>query len=72
MKAGDIIENYQGKFAKVIEIKGSRFGLSAWVYKKDVAALETVPVIYLNMFGLKQVLKSEEAKAPKAKAPKAE
>ncbi len=65
MKPGDIIENYQGKFAKIVEIKGSRYGISAWVYKKEVAALETIAVVFLNSFGLKQVLKPEEAKAPK-------
>lgn len=78
MKVGDIIESYQGKFAKIVEIKGTRFGISAWVYKKEVAELETVSVIFLNSFGLDQVLKKEDAKAPKAakpadaKAPKAE
>ena len=73
MKTGDIIENYQGRFAKIVEIKGSRFGLSAWVLKKEAAEIETVAVVFLNEFGLEQVLKPKAAKAEKKdKAAKAE
>lgn len=67
MKVGDIVENYQGKFAKIVEIKGTRFGLSAWVYKKEVAEVETLAVIFLNSFGLGQVLKPKEVKEKKEK-----
>ena len=78
MKAGDIIENYQGRFAKVIEIKESLFGISAFVLNRDLAADETAVDIFLNKFGLAQIMKEADAKAPKAakpadaKAPKAE
>lgn len=76
MQPGDIIENYQGRFAKVIELKDSLFGISAFVLKRELAEDETAVDIYLNRFGLAQIVKVEEAKAPKAekpaKAPKAE
>ncbi len=78
MKAGDIVENYQGRFAKVIELKDSLIGVSAFVLKRELAEDETAVDIYLNKFGLSQIMKVEEAKAPKAdkpkdaKAPKAE
>lgn len=64
VKAGDIIESYQGFFAKVVEIKGSRYGLSAWVYKRSAAEAETVALTFLNRFGLSQVMKADEKKAP--------
>lgn len=64
MKIGTIIENEQGRFAKVLEQSGTRFGLSAWVVKKEQAELETVVVRFLNSFGLAQVMK-EKPKAGK-------
>lgn len=72
MKSGDIIENYQGRFAKVIEVKESLIGLSAFVLKRELAEDETTVDVFLNEFGLAQILAEKEAKAPKAKAPKAE
>lgn len=66
-KAGKVIQNSQGRFAKIIEVKGTRYGLSAWVNRSEQAENETVVVRYLNSFGLKQVL--PEA-APKKDAPK--
>lgn len=76
MKPGDIIENYQGRFAKVIEVRESLVGLSAFVLHRDKAEEETAVDVFLNEFGLAQIMKVEEAKAPKAekpaKAPKAE
>ena len=70
MEKGDIIQNYQGRFAKIVEVKGSRFGLSAWVLKKEAAELETIAVVFLNSFGLEQVLKKEEKKAKAKKEEK--
>lgn len=67
-KVGQIIENIHGQFAKVVEIKGSRFGLSAFVFKKEKAELETVAVTFLNSYGLSQILKPVETK--KSDAPK--
>jgi hypothetical protein len=87
MNPGDIVENYQGAFAKVIRVvpEGGHTHLSAWVKSPELAEQENVSIIALNEFGLSQVLKGGknvegtevvEAKAPKAekpaKAPKAE
>lgn len=58
MKTGDIIENYQGKFAKVVGVaEGGLYTLSAWVNSPASAEDETVGVTTLNTFGLSQVLK---------------
>lgn len=65
MKAGDIIENYQGRFAKIVELKESLYGVSAWVLKKEDAQKETAVEIFLNEFGLSQVLKEVEKKKAK-------
>jgi len=67
MKKGQIIQNTQGRFAKVVELSGSRFGLSAWVNKKEMAENETDVAVFLNSFGLSQVMKAE---APKKEAKK--
>ncbi len=69
IKAGTIIENDQGKFAKVVSAEEGRYGISAFVFKKGDAENETVAVRTLNNFGLSQVMK-EEAKAEKKDAPK--
>lgn len=71
LKAGDVIEGVHGLFAKVVEVNESRYGLSAWVFKRDAAEKETVVDTYLNRLGVAQVMKgSEDAgeSAPKAKA----
>ena len=62
MKPGDIVENYQGAFAKVIRVvpEGGHTHLSAWVKSPELAELETVSIIALNDFGLSQVLKGGE------------
>jgi hypothetical protein len=61
MKAGDIVESYQGKFAKVIRIgETGETWLSAWVKTPEQAEFETVAVTWLNDFGLSQVLKGGE------------
>lgn len=72
MKAGDILESIQGRFAQVIKVQeeGGLYTLSAWVPTKEAAAVETVGVIALNRFGLSQVLKDTsvlEGKAEKKK-----
>lgn len=58
MKTGDILENYQGKFAKVVGMfEGGLYTLSAWVNSPSAAEDETVGVTVLNTFGLSQILK---------------
>lgn len=58
MMPGDIVENYQGAFAKVILLsEGGLTHLSAWVRTPELAEQETVSVSFLNAFGLSQVLK---------------
>lgn len=79
LKAGQIVENYQGKFAKVLNDEGNgRYALTAWVPKKEDAEKQTTAVHFLNTFGLSQVLKGgantpgAEKTAPEKKAPKKE
>ncbi len=69
--ASSIIENYQGRFAKVIEVKDSLVGVSAFVLKRENAEEETAVDIFLNEFGLAQIVK-EEKKAPTEKKAKKE
>lgn len=58
MRPGEIVENYQGQFAKVIRrSEGGHTHLSAWVRTPELAEEEKVAVIALNAFGLSQVLK---------------
>lgn len=59
MKAGQIVESYQGAFAKVVKVSedGGMISLSAWVRSKEAAEVETVAVVTLNGFGLSQVMK---------------
>lgn len=58
LKEGQIVENYQGKFAKVVSVgDDGRVGLTVWRQKKEHAEEETMPDRYLNSFGLSQVLK---------------
>lgn len=72
MKVGDIIESYQGKFAKVVRVQeeGGLYTLSAWVATKDKAAEETVGIIALNAYGISQVIKggANVPGAPKVEA----
>lgn len=58
-KLGQIVENYQGAFAKVVKVQeeGGLYTLTAWVRTEEQAAVETIGVIALNAFGLSQVLK---------------
>jgi hypothetical protein len=72
MKAGDIIENYQGRFAKIVEVKGSLYGVSAFVLNRDLAADETAVDVFLNEFGLSQIIKPKAEAKAKAEAEKAE
>ncbi len=69
MKAGDILENYQGAFAKVLKVQeeGGLYTLSAWVRTREQAEMETVGVTTLNSFGLSQVVKGGD-NTPGAKA----
>ena len=71
IKAGTIIENDQGKFAKVVSAEAGRYGITAFVFKKEDAQNETVVARYLNTFGLSQVVKDREQEAPAAKKPAA-
>ena len=72
MRPGEIVENYQGQFAKVIRhSEGGHTHLSAWVRTPELAEEEKVAVIALNDFGLSQVLKGG-AETPAAPAPVAE
>lgn len=58
MKPGDIIEHFQGTFAKVIAVgEGGLTWLSAWVRTPELAENETVAVTWLNDYGLNQVMK---------------
>lgn len=58
MTPGKIVENYHGRFAKVIRItEDGSTHLSAWVRTPELAEEETAAVIALNEFGLSQVLK---------------
>lgn len=60
IKEGQVIENYQGRFAKVVSVNEGRFGISAWVQKKEDADKDEKAVRFLNEFGLSQVLGKEE------------
>ncbi|MGI1661376.1 hypothetical protein ACRDNQ_03960 [Palleronia sp. KMU-117] len=76
IKAGDVVESFQGRFAKVVGVTESGMVLlSAWHLKKVYAEDDTRAVTRLNAFGLSQVLKDGE-NAPetdaKPKAPKAD
>lgn len=70
MKPGTIIEGVHGRFAKIVEVKGSRYGLSAWMIKRTAAEEETQVVTFLNGIGLAQVMKKEEASPAVNKAKK--
>jgi hypothetical protein len=70
IKAGTIIENDQGHFAKVVSAEEGRYGVSAFVSKKDKAEDETVAVRILNTFGLSQVMKAAPKKQAEKAAPK--
>jgi hypothetical protein len=75
-KQGQIVEHYQGTFAKIVKVssEGGRFHLSAWVKSPAAAEVETVAVMSLNSFGMSQVVKSAEkpAKAEKEEKEKKE
>lgn len=60
MKEGKIIKSSQGQYAKVISVKGNRYGISAWVRKEKMAEEETAVNKFLNSFGMSQVLGKEE------------
>lgn len=58
MTSGQIIEHYQGTFAKVIAVgEGGLTWLSAWVRTPELAENETQAVTWLNDYGLNQVMK---------------
>lgn len=58
MTPGQIIEHFQGMFAKVIAVgEGGLTWLSAWVKTPELAENETVTVTWLNDYGLNQVIK---------------
>lgn len=70
VKEGQVVENFQGKFAKVIAIKDNGIvQLSAWVKTEAAAQAEDRVMVRLNAFGLSQVLKGGE-NAPGAKSEK--
>lgn len=77
IKAGQVIETYQGKFAKVLSVEGGMYALTAFHAKEIAAEADDVPVKRLNSYGLSQVIKggknvpeekAEEEAAAKAKA----
>lgn len=63
IKPGTILESYQGRFAKVTAVKGTRFGLTAWFTKRVQAEEETRTVRFVNSFGLSQLVKPAETSA---------
>lgn len=65
IKAGDIVEGHDGKFAKVIKAERGRYSISAFVYKREDAEKETVDIRTLNSFGLSQNVKLSEVPAQK-------
>lgn len=60
IKPGMILESFQGRFAKVVSVKGTRFGLTAWFTKRVQAEEETRVVRFVNSFGLSQLVKPNE------------
>lgn len=68
MKEGNIIENYQGKFAKVVSITDGRYGLTAFMKNKSDAENETLVVRHLNSFGMGQILAPEKKAKEEKKA----
>lgn len=66
IETGQIVENYQGRFAKVVKVtENGMVLLTAWHHKQNYAEDDTVAVTRLNEFGLSQVLKGGD-NAPKA------
>lgn len=57
LKPGTIIENYQGRFAKVVTTAGSRFGLTPFHSKRAQAEDDVRVVRFVNSFGLSQIIK---------------
>lgn len=73
MIPGQIIESYQGKFAKVIRLtEGGHTHLSAWVKTPELAEAEAASVSFLNDFGISQVVKGGAGVEPEAEATKAD
>lgn len=75
IETGQIVENFQGRFAKVVKVtENGMTHLTAWHHKKVYAEDDTIAVTRLNAFGLSQVLKGGEntptADAPVEEAPK--
>ena len=62
MKAGQVIESYQGLYAKVVRVSedGGMVSLSAWARTPEAAEVEEVAVVTLNSFGISQVVKGGE------------
>jgi hypothetical protein len=71
MKAGDIIQNHQGRFAKIVSIKDSRFGITGWMLRKEDAKKDTRVMVFLNKYGLAAVQPAKAPKEAKPKGPKA-
>jgi hypothetical protein len=66
IKKGQVLENYQGRFARVLGIKDNGlYHLTVWHQKRENAEVDEKVAIRLNDFGLSQVLKGGE-NAPKA------
>lgn len=72
IETGQIVENFQGRFAKVVKVtENGMVLLTAWHHKRNYAEDDTVAVTRLNEFGLSQVLKGGENTPKQDKQPKA-
>lgn len=80
---GDIVVNDLGQYAKIVNIKTGRYGLSGWT-SRGFAEKDEVAQIFLNINGMTSAnlqvvsggstspkVKSEKVKAPKVAKPKA-
>lgn len=75
IETGQIVENFQGRFAKVVKVtENGMTHLTAWHHKRNYAEDDTIAVTRLNEFGLSQVLKGGKdtptEEAPVEAAPK--
>lgn len=59
LKVGDVVKNYQNRFARVVRIHRGRVSLTPWFVQKEKAVASDVEASRLNLFGMAQVLKVE-------------
>ena len=72
MKEGQVIENYQGRYAKIVSIQDGRYGLTAFMKNKSDAEKEVRVARHLNKFGMGQILAPEKKTAAKKEEKKTE